>query len=87
LQLVVGVIPLAVVGIVVATWQALFDFAMAERNPTAAIWSHFVTGSISCQFALLLWLIARWHQPWTWLTPIVLFAGATAFHAAGRRFR
>lgn len=80
----VGLATAAAIG---AVWQATFDFATARRNPTASLAAHCATASIACQLLLAGWLVARWFQPLSWVTPVVLALGAILAHAATRRFQ
>ena len=78
---------LATAAAIGAVWQAAFDFATARRSPTALLAAHFATASIACQMLLAEWLLARWFQTMSWVTPVVLGLGAIIAHVAGRRFQ
>ncbi len=56
----------------VSAWQAAFDYATVRRHPFAQPWANVLTFSLSCQFAVALWIIARLHQPLHWATPVTL---------------
>jgi hypothetical protein len=70
-----------------AVWQAAFDFATARHSPTAALAAHFLAATFAFQLLLGYWLIARWFQPMSWVTPVVLVVSAVLAHAVGRRFQ
>lgn len=70
-----------------AIWQAARDRGVARRQPTATISAHFLTGTLGCQLLLAEWLLARWYQPMTWLTPVFLTGGALLCHVIGRRLQ
>lgn len=75
------------VGAIGAVWQAALDDGIARRQPTAMISAHFLTATLGCQLLLAEWLVVRWFQPMSWLTPVILFGGALVFSALGRRFQ
>ncbi|MCE5269542.1 MAG: hypothetical protein LLG00_16825, partial [Planctomycetaceae bacterium] len=70
-----------------AVWQAVFDFEHARGNATAPLAAHWLTGSIGCQILLAEWFIARWFQPMSWVTPVILGVGVIICHAVGRRLQ
>jgi hypothetical protein len=70
-----------------STWLAAYDHATARRQSTPLISAHFLTGSLSCQFLLAMYLLARWYMPLTWVIPIALAGAAMLCHAIGRRFQ
>lgn len=68
-------------------WQAAFDAATAQRNPTAALFAHCLTVTLGCQLLIAEWLVARWFMPLSWLIPLALAGTAIASYVLGRRFR
>lgn len=78
---------LAIAAAIATVWQAAFDFATARRNPTALLAAHCATVSIACQMLLAGWLVVRWFQPVSWLTPVALGIAAVLAHVFGRRFQ
>jgi hypothetical protein len=78
---------LATIAAIGAAWQATFDFATARRNPTAALAAHFSAATMAFQILLGYWLVARWFQPMSWVTPVALGLAAIVSYAIGRRFR
>ncbi len=78
---------LATAAAIGAVWQAAFDFATARHSPTAALAAHFLAATFAFQLLLGYWLIARWFQPMSWVTPVVLVVSAVLAHAVGRRFQ
>ena len=61
---------------VMSAWQGTLDFATTRRIPMAVLWANLLTFSLGCQFAVVLWLIARWHYALHWVTPLTLVAFA-----------
>jgi len=57
---------------IAATWQAAFDYAIVRRDESAAPWANVLTFSLGCQFAVVLWVIARLYHPLHWATPVTL---------------
>jgi hypothetical protein len=55
-------------------WQAAFDFATVRRDALVIPWANLLTFSLGCQFAVVLWLIARLYYPLHWATPLTLVA-------------
>ncbi|NLX99247.1 MAG: hypothetical protein GXY83_24180, partial [Rhodopirellula sp.] len=78
---------LAIAAAIGTVWQAAFDLATARRNPTALLAAHYATVSIACQMLLAGWLVARWFQPMSWVTPVLLGIAAVLAHVFGRRFQ
>lgn len=78
---------LATLATLIAFWQAALDFATSRQNPTAALWAHCTTASLGTQFLLVLWLVTRFSQPWSWWPPLLLAGGGLVAHVLGRRFR
>jgi len=78
--------PLVAIGAVACAWQAALDYATARRNSFATAWANLIVASIGCQFLLVVWGITRLYQPMPWQVPIVLAAGAVAFHSISQRF-
>jgi hypothetical protein len=78
---------LATLATIIAIWQAAFDYATVRRNPTAALWAHFTAASFGSQLLMVLWMIVRFHQPLSWITPVILITAAIVTHVVGRRFQ
>ncbi|MCY2994770.1 MAG: hypothetical protein NTY19_43950 [Planctomycetota bacterium] len=77
---------LATAAAIGSVWQAAFDFATARGSAAAAVTAHRVAATIGPQILLAEWLVTRWFQPMTWVTPVALVMGAILSHTIGRRF-
>ena len=77
---------LATLATLIAIWQAALDYATVRRNPTAALWAHLTAASFGSQLLIVLWMIVRFHQPLSWITPLILMTAAIMTHVVGRRF-
>lgn len=69
-----GIVLLTAALALAAAWQAAFDFATVRRDALAIPWANLLTFSLGCQFAVVLWLIARLYHPLHWATPVTLVA-------------
>lgn len=70
-----------------STWIAAFDHGVSQRLPTARLSAHFFAGTLGCRLLLAEWLLARWYQPLSWVTPVVLAGGALLCHVIARRLQ
>jgi hypothetical protein len=78
---------LAALATVGATWQAAFDFAVARRNPMAALAAHFRAADAAFIILLSYWFIAQQSQSLSWVTPVVLVVGFIVSQFLGRQFQ